>query len=94
MVPTRARGRADELAAGFPEPGLRIEPAREEAFVHVGPGTRISPTRWQLVTEALRAWGAGRDRQPSDPGVRVTFLATPPRTPQTVPDCDFAVPLR
>jgi len=54
----------------------------------------ISAAQWQLVSEALHAWGAERERQPSELGVRVTFLTTPPVTSQSVPDCDFAVPLR
>ena len=85
---------ADELAAGFPEFSLRTEPAHEEAFVHVGPGNQISSSQWQLVSEALRAWGAERDRQASELGVRVTFLTSSPVTAASVPDCDFAVPLR
>ena len=36
---------------------------------------------------------AVKDRHPSDLGVRVTFRTTPPVGPDSVPDCDFAVPL-
>ena len=48
---------------------------------------------------AARSW---RDAQgiedmqltltPEDLGVRITYLATPPITDTSVPDCDFAVP--
>jgi DNA-binding transcriptional MerR regulator len=85
---------AEEIAAGFPELTLRTERAHEEAYVHLGPGGQLSGPQWQLVSESLHAWGAEKDRQPSDLGVRVTFLAIPPRTAESVPDCDFAVPLR
>jgi len=84
---------ANELAAGFPELSLRTEAAHEEAFVHLGEGNQISLAQWQLVSEVLRAWGTERGRQPSDLGVRVSFLAPSPVTPESVPDCDFAVPL-
>jgi hypothetical protein len=33
-----------------------------------------------------------RGIQPSEFGVRITYLATPPRTKESVPDCDFVVP--
>ncbi len=85
---------AKELAAKFPELSLRTEPWHEEALVHLGPGTQISPPQWQFVSEALHSWGVEQDRQPSELGVRVTFLTTPPLTPDSVPDCNFAVPLR
>ena len=55
--------------------------------------------QWQLAGDALRSW---RDAQgiddkdltltPEDLGVRITYLATPPITDASVPDCDFAVP--
>ncbi|MGO9196505.1 MAG: hypothetical protein ACLQK4_05190 [Acidimicrobiales bacterium] len=85
---------ADELAAKFPELTLRTEPSHEEAFVHMGPGPQLDPSRWQLASAALYAWGADQLRQPSELGVRVTFLATAPVGPESAPDCDFAVPLR
>ena len=86
-------GQADELAAAFPELALRTEPAHEEAFVHLGAGNQIGSAQWQLVSESLRGWGMENERQASELGVRVTFLAAPPLTPDSVPDCDFAVPL-
>jgi hypothetical protein len=54
----------------------------------------VTAAQWQLVSEALHAWGAQQHRQPADLGVRVTFLHNPPLTADSVPDCDFAVPLR
>jgi len=39
--------------------------------------------------------GGKREAQPSELGVRITYLATPPVINDvSVPDCDFAVPLR
>jgi DNA-binding transcriptional MerR regulator len=90
---------AEELAAQFPELTLRIEPAHREAYIALGPGGQIDATQWQLAYEALVSW---RDAQgiedkklsltPDDLGVRITYLATPPITETSVPDCDFAVP--
>jgi hypothetical protein len=90
---------AGELAAQFPELTLRIEPAHREAYVDLGPGGQIDATQWQLAYEALVGW---RDAQgiddeqlsltPEDLGVRITYLAIPPITDTSVPDCDFAVP--
>jgi DNA-binding transcriptional MerR regulator len=90
---------AEELAAQFPELTLRIEPAHREAYIDLGPGGQIDATQWQLAYEALVSW---RDAQgiedkklsltPDDLGVRITYLATPPITDTSVPDCDFAVP--
>ena len=90
---------AEELAAQFPQLTLRIEPAHREAYVDLGPGGQIDATQWQLASEALVSW---RDAQgiedeqlsltPEDLGVRITYLATPPITDTSVPDCDFAVP--
>jgi DNA-binding transcriptional MerR regulator len=78
---------------------LRVEPAHREAYVDLGPGGQIDATRWQLAYEALVSW---RDAQgivdeqlslkPEDLGMRITYLATPPITDTSVPDCDFAVP--
>ncbi len=73
-----------------PVPG---DQANELAARFPGEGNQMSPARWQFVSEALRIWGTERDRQPSELGVRVTFLAPSPVTPESVPDCDFAVPL-
>jgi DNA-binding transcriptional MerR regulator len=90
---------AEALAAQFPELTLRVEPAHREAYVDLGPGDQIDATQWQLADEALRRWAADQgidDKQlsltPADLGVRVTYLATPPVTDTSVPDCDFAVP--
>jgi DNA-binding transcriptional MerR regulator len=90
---------AEALAAQFPELTLRVEPAHREAYIDLGPGGQIDATQWQLAYEALVSW---RDAQgiedeqlsltPDDLGVRITYLATPPITDTSVPDCDFAVP--
>jgi MerR family regulatory protein len=70
-----------------------------EAYVDLGPGGQIDATQWQLADEALRSWRDAQgieDKQlsltPEDLGVRITYLATPPITDASVPDCDFAVP--
>jgi DNA-binding transcriptional MerR regulator len=90
---------AEGLAAQFPELTLRVEPAHREAYVDLGPGGQISPAQWQLADEALRNWAdaQGIDPKqlsltPEDLGVRITYLARPPVTETSVPECDFAVP--
>jgi len=85
---------AETLAAAFPELSLRTEPAHQEAFIELGPGGEISASQWQLVWESLHAWGTERGVEASELGGRVTYRATPPITKDSVPDCDFAVPLR
>jgi DNA-binding transcriptional MerR regulator len=52
---------------------------------------RLSGTR--SVMESLHAWVGAHDARSSDLRVRVTFLASPPVTESSAPDCDFAVPL-
>ena len=90
---------AEALAAQSPELTLRVEPAHREAYVDLGPGGQIDEAQWQLADEALRSWRDAQgieDKQltltPEDLGVRITYLATPPVTDTSVPDCDFAVP--
>ena len=83
---------AEELAALYPELTLRSEPAHEEAFVHVGE-MQLSGAQWQLVSESLGSWSAAERRLPSDLGVRLTYIAEPPLTPDSRPAIDFAVPL-
>ena len=83
---------AEELAALYPELTLRSEPAHEEAFVHLGEA-QLSGAQWQLVSASLRTWSAAERRMPSDLGVRLTYLAKPPITPDSRPEIDFAVPL-
>jgi hypothetical protein len=85
---------AESLAADFPQLSFRSEPAHQEAFVRLGPGGQTSASQWQLVSESLHEWAGERGVQPSELGVRITYLATPPRTERSVPGCDFAVPLR
>jgi hypothetical protein len=90
---------ADTLANQYPELSLRTEPAHQEAFVAIPPGTGGSATNWQLASEALRAWAdqhgvnpGSLELKPEDLGVRITYLASAPITETSVPDCDFAVP--
>jgi DNA-binding transcriptional MerR regulator len=83
---------AEELATQFPELTLRTEPAHREAFVNIGPGSETSTVQWQLVVESLHAWAEERGLEPNGLGVRITYLVTPPRTKDSAPDCDFAVP--
>jgi hypothetical protein len=85
-------GQAAGLAAVMPDLTLRTEPAHEEAFVYLGPGP-VTPVQWQLASQALHSWAGTQHRMPSDLGVRVTFLASGPLTPDSRPDCEFAVPL-
>jgi len=84
---------AEQVAALYPELTLRGEPAHEEAFVHLGQ-TQLSGAQWQLVSASLRSWSAAERRMPSDLGVRLTYFAEPPITPDSRPEIDFAVPLR
>ena len=83
---------AEEFAALYPELTLRSESAHEEAFVHLGE-TQLSGAQWQLVSASLRSWSAAERRMPSGLGVRLTYLAEPPITPDSRPEIDFAVPL-
>jgi DNA-binding transcriptional MerR regulator len=90
---------AEALAAQFPELTLRVEPAHREAYVDLGPGGQIDASQWQLAYEALTSWRDAQgieDKQlsltPDDLGVRITYLATPPVTETSLPDCDFAAP--
>ena len=83
---------AEGFAALYPELTLRSEPAHEEAFVHLGE-TQLSGAQWQLVSASLRSWSAAERRMPSGLGVRLTYLAEPPITPDSRPEIDFAVPL-
>jgi hypothetical protein len=88
-IPTK---QAAELDDRFPELTLRIEPAHEEAFIPLGT-VEVSATQWPLISDTLYTWAAEQQRQPSALGVRITYLAEPPRTPDSRPDLDFAVPL-
>lgn len=92
-VPVPA-GRDDELATSYPELALRHEPAHDEAVVHLGPAGQLTAAQWQAVAQSLQEWQTAAERSPSDLGARVTYHARPPITEESVPDCDFAVPLR
>ena len=83
---------AEVLATEVPELTLRTEPAHREAFVNIGPGGQTNAVQWQLVSESLHAWAEERAVEPNDLGVRITYLAPPPRSADSAPDCDFAVP--
>jgi DNA-binding transcriptional MerR regulator len=87
-----AGGDEEELATRYPELTLRVEPAHDEAFVHLDSGGQLTPAQWDLVATSLQEWAAEQEHQPSDLAVRITFRATPPITPESVPECDFAVP--
>ncbi|MGO8683101.1 MAG: hypothetical protein ACLQUT_00750 [Thermoleophilia bacterium] len=87
-------GEFGEHAARLGELTLRSEPVHEEAFVHLGAAPQLSVAQWQTASETLRSWAAGEQRQPSELGVRVTLLVQLPLTADSLPDCDFAVPLR
>jgi DNA-binding transcriptional MerR regulator len=86
-------GDAMRLAAEFPDLTLRTEPAHEEAFVETG-ADPLAASQWQVISDNLRAWAAEQHREPSGLGARLTYVAHPPITPDSRPDCDFAVPLR
>jgi DNA-binding transcriptional MerR regulator len=85
--------RRDELAAAYPELNLRLEPAHEEAWVHVGPGGQVPAAQWQIVSDTLRAWAEERHRRPSSLGVRIIYEMPRDRTSGAGPDCSFGVPL-
>jgi len=86
------RASADALAAEFPKLTLRTEPEHEEAFIPLG-AVEVSAAQWQLVSDTLFGWAAQQQRRPSELGVRITYLASRPLTPDSRPDLDFAVPL-
>ena len=86
---------AGQLAASFPGLTLRIEPAHQEAYIHMG---QDPPTaaQAQLVSDSATAWAAEQQRQPSDLPVRVTLLTTtaPVTDASRRTGSDFALPLR
>jgi hypothetical protein len=45
-----------------------------------------------IVWHSLSAWGEEHRVQPTDLGARITYRAPQPRTADSVPDTDFAVP--
>lgn len=90
---------AATLANQNPDLNLRIEPAHREAFVALPSADGTTAAQWQLASESLEAWAAEHDLKPEnleltpdDLGIRITYLASEPITPASVPDCDFAVP--
>jgi hypothetical protein len=83
---------SEAVAAEFPQLTLRTEAAHREAFIDLGPG-QIGPAQWRLAAESLHAWADEHEARPSELGLRVTFHAHPPITEDSVPDCEFAVPI-
>jgi DNA-binding transcriptional MerR regulator len=83
---------AEVVAAHYPELQLRSEPAHEEAVIHLGPDPQ-DDTPWAVVFESLHAWASHQRREPSDLGIRLTYLVRPTRSNASVPDIDVAVPL-
>jgi len=84
--------RAEALVGELPQLTLRTEPAHDEAYVPLEPVAPTSAAQWQLVWESLRAWGLEHHVEPSDLGIRITYLAT--GVEGAGPDCDVAVPYR
>jgi DNA-binding transcriptional MerR regulator len=87
--------RAEEIAAVLPGLTLRTEPAHGEAYVHLGTG-RVPTAEWPVIAESLHAWASEhqvRVSEQPDLGARVTYLAHPPITTYSRPDCDYAVTL-
>jgi DNA-binding transcriptional MerR regulator len=91
-VPT---DQAEQLAIQVPELLLRTEPAHREAFVHLGRWPHAEPSQWPLITQSLLDWSQEHQAQPTQLGVRMTYLAdaTVPDRETQGPDCDFALPI-
>jgi hypothetical protein len=51
---------------------------------------RLALTRYPLGV--VSPWSHGRGGQLTELGMRITYLAPPPGTEESAPDCDFAVP--
>ncbi|HEX3789349.1 MAG TPA: helix-turn-helix domain-containing protein [Pseudonocardiaceae bacterium] len=83
---------AAELAARFPDLVLRVEPAHEEAFVHLDRAAGVDGAQAEAVLQAIVAWAGGQRRQPNGPA-RQIFISRN-STDQEGPACDFAVPMR
>ena len=86
-------GQAAQLAAAVPALTLRTEPAHREAYVHLGNATMTGP-QWELLTQSMQDWAADQQQEQGDLGVRITFWHLGPGAAASVPDTDFAVPLR
>lgn len=89
-VPT---SEAERLARDVPELVLRTEPAHREAFIHLGPGPHTEPALDQLITQSLQSWAQEHEVQPTNLGVRMTYLVDPAAPAGQGPDCDFALPI-
>jgi DNA-binding transcriptional MerR regulator len=91
-VPT---DQAEQLAIQVPELVLRDEPAHREAFIHLGRSPQVEAAQSQLITQSLQSWAQEHKVQPTQLGVRMTYLAdaTVPDRETQGPDCDFALPI-
>lgn len=84
-------GRADEVAAAYPELEVRVEPAHDEAVVELGSAAGLDTSSFEVAADGLVALVVSMGRSPSALGPRVGFLALEGN--RTAPDCDFALPL-
>jgi DNA-binding transcriptional MerR regulator len=85
--------RGAEIAAGFPDLTLRIEPAHLEAFVRPeAPGRWASGAQVEVAMGALFAWASEHDRHPAG-GVRGVLVPDPDRR-GVGPYVEFAMSLR
>jgi DNA-binding transcriptional MerR regulator len=91
-VPT---DQAEQLAIQIPELVLRTEPAHREAFIQLGRNPQVEAAQSQLITQSLQSWAQEHKVQPTQLGVRMTYLAdaTVPDRETQGPDCDFALPI-
>lgn len=86
------RDQAEEIAQRYPALSLRVEPAHEEAAVHMGTG-ETTEAQWQMAGASIVEWASQHQRRFSGLGVRIVYFVEPPRTSESVPDPDFAFPL-
>jgi DNA-binding transcriptional MerR regulator len=86
------KDQADELVPRYPKLSLRVERAHTEMAVHMGKG-EIPEAEWQAAGDAMLTWAKEQQRRTGDLGVRITYLAEPPRTSESVPDLDFSIAL-
>lgn len=50
--------------------------------------------QWELLTQSMQDWAADQQQEPGDLGVHITFRHLGPGAAASVPDTDFAAPLR
>lgn len=70
------------VAEGGQDHAAGADPVEDEggnvaglALVNFGPGGQISAAQWQMASQSLHGWADEHGAQPSEPGIRVTFLA-------------------